>query len=42
MSWSSQGIPVGTSPEGQGFVNVNTDIEPNLDNGKNYLLKNVA
>lgn len=34
MAWLSQGIPAGVSPEGRGFVKVDTDLEPNPENGK--------
>ncbi|MGP4120353.1 c-type cytochrome [Psychrobacter aquimaris] len=34
MSWLSQGLPYGVSPEGRGFVKVDKTLEPNTDNGK--------
>ena len=34
MSWLSQDLPFGVSPEGRGFVKVDKTLEPNTDNGK--------
>ncbi len=34
MSWLSQDMPFGVSPEGRGFVKVDKTLEPNTDNGK--------
>lgn len=34
MSWLSQDLPFGVSPEGRGFVKVDKSLEPNTDNGK--------
>ena len=34
MSWLSQDMPFGVSPEGRGFVKIDKDLEPNTDNGK--------
>ena len=34
MSWLSQGLPYGVSPEGRGFVKVDKTLEPNTDKGK--------
>ncbi|MDE4455903.1 c-type cytochrome [Psychrobacter sp. DAB_AL62B] len=34
MSWLSQDMPFGVSPEGRGFVKVDKNLEPNTDNGK--------
>ena len=34
MSWLSQDMPFGVSPEGRGFVKINKDLEPNTENGK--------
>ena len=34
MSWLSQDMPFGVSPEGRGFVKVDKTLEPNIDNGK--------
>ncbi|MGE6328742.1 c-type cytochrome [Psychrobacter pacificensis] len=34
MSWLSQDLPYGVSPEGRGFVKIDKNLEPNTDNGK--------
>ena len=34
MSWLSQDMPFGVSPEGRGFVKVNKELEPNPETGK--------
>lgn len=34
MSWLSQGMPYGVSPEGRGFVKIDKSLEPNPDAGK--------
>lgn len=34
MMWLSKGIPVGSSPEGRGFVKVDNNLTPNPENGK--------
>lgn len=34
MSWLSQDMPFGVSPEGRGFVKVNKELEPNSETGK--------
>ena len=34
MSWLSQDLPYGVSPEGRGFVKVDKNLEPNTGNGK--------
>ena len=34
MSWLSQDMPFGVSPEGRGFVKIDKNLEPNTDNGK--------
>lgn len=34
MSWLSQDMPFGVSPEGRGFVKVDKTLDPNTDNGK--------
>lgn len=34
MSWLSQDMPFGVSPEGRGFVKVDKSLTPNTDNGK--------
>ncbi|WP_296244970.1 MULTISPECIES: c-type cytochrome [unclassified Psychrobacter] len=34
MSWLSQGLPYGVSPEGRGFAKVDKSLEANTDNGK--------
>lgn len=42
MGWLSQGIPVGVSPEGRGFVKVNNELEPNPENGKQLFAEKCA
>lgn len=42
MGWLSQGIPAGVSPEGRGFVKVDTNLEPNPDNGKQLFAEKCA
>lgn len=34
MTWLSQDMPIGVSPEGRGFVKVDNTLEPNPDNGE--------
>lgn len=34
MSWLSQGMPYGVSPEGRGFVEIDKSLEPNPEVGK--------
>ena len=34
MSWLSQDMPFGVTPEGRGFVKVNKELEPNPETGK--------
>ena len=34
MTWLSQDMPVGVSPEGRGFVKVNKELEPNPETGE--------
>lgn len=34
MSWLSQDMPFGVSPEGRGFVKIDKSLTPNTDNGK--------
>lgn len=34
MSWLSQGLPYGVSPEGRGFAKIDKNLEANTDNGK--------
>ena len=34
MSWLSQDMPFGVSPEGRGFVKVDKELEPNSETGK--------
>ncbi|WP_292938356.1 c-type cytochrome [Noviherbaspirillum sp.] len=34
MQWLSSGVPVGMSVKGRGFVQINRDLKPNVENGK--------
>lgn len=42
MNWLSQGIPMGVSPEGRGFVKIDKTLEPNADNGKKLFAEKCA
>lgn len=42
MTWLSQDMPIGVSPEGRGFVKVDKTLEPNPDNGKKLFAEKCA
>ena len=42
MSWLSQDLPYGVSPEGRGFVEIDKNLEPNTDNGKKLFAENCS
>jgi len=42
MTWLSQDMPIGVSPEGRGFAKVDKTLEPNPDNGKKLFAEKCA
>lgn len=42
MNWLSQGLPMGVSPEGRGFVKIDKSLTPNEDNGKKLFAEKCA